>query len=167
MKEIKLSQIGKNKGKYVALVDDEDYDVLNQFKWYATKQGNTLYAKRNITVDGKHKKVRMHCAIMNRKSIDHRDGDGLNNQKSNLRFCTRSENGMNRIKHKSMSSIYKGVSLNKPNGKWIAHIKINGKVIHLGYFFSEVDAAMAYNKKAISLFCEFANLNNICYYEKL
>ena len=155
MKEIKLTQ-----GK-VTLVDDEDFEVLNQFKWCAAKRGNAFYAERTIMVGEKKECVLMHCVILNRKGIDHRDHDGLNNQKGNLRFCTVSENAMNNRKRENTSSIYKGVHFHKRDKKWLASIKINGKTIHLGYFASETDAALAYNKKAIELFCEFANLNII------
>jgi hypothetical protein len=101
----------------------------------------------------------MHWEMMNGKYIDHLDGNGLNNQRSNLRFATKSENGMNRQKQENTTSIYKGVSWHKHNRKWVAYITINGKRSHLGYFISEVDAAKVYNQKAIELFCEFANLN--------
>ena len=161
MKEINLSQgkFCKNRGKYVALVDDEDYELLNQFRWCANKIGNTFYAIRNIVIDGKHKVQYMHGDIMNGKGIDHIDHNGLNNQKSNLRFCTKRENSMNQRKMENASSIYKGVTFNKRDRNWIAQIMINGKNIRLGCFISETEAAKAYNTKAIALFCEFANLN--------
>lgn len=161
MKEIQLSKQGKMKGKYFALVDDEDFERINSFNWYLGRSGNTLYAARTFSVQGKKFVQYMHGAIMNRKSIDHIDHNGLNNQKSNLRFCTVSENNMNQRKQENRSSIYKGVSFNKRTGKWKAEIQINGKRIHLGRFILEVEAARAYNAKAISLFLEFANLNII------
>ena len=161
MKEIKLSQFGRNRGKYVALVDDEDFETLNRFKWCVRKDKNTFYAVRDIGVDGRRIALFMHCSIMNGKGVDHRDRNGLNNQKNNLRFCTNQENCMNRRKQENMTSIYKGVSFYKPTSKWHTQIKISGKVIHLGYFVSEVDAANAYNAKAIELFREFANINII------
>lgn len=155
MKEIKLTQ-----GK-VAMVDDEDYQYLNGFKWYASKAGNVFYAMKAITVDGKRKTQYMHNVILNGKGIDHIDRNGCNNQKSNLRFCTQSENGMNRTKMENASSIFKGVCFNKSAKKWMVRIQINSKVIYLGLFASEIEAAKAYNAKAIELFGEFANLNNI------
>ena len=155
MKEIQLTQ-----GK-MALVDDESFETLNQFKWYAKKSGKTFYAVRNLYVCGRPKQIYMHCVIMNRKGIDHIDHDGCNNQKSNLRVCTRSENQMNRTKQENTSSIYKGVYFSKAHKKWKAEISINSKKIRLGNFDSEIDAAKAYNAKAVELFLEFANLNII------
>ena len=153
MKEIKLTQ------GQVALVDDADFEILNQFKWSAVKIRNTFYAARNITVDDKRKLVYMHCEIMGGKWVDHIKGNGLNNQRYNLRFCTHRENQMNQRKQANTSSVYKGVSWNKGVGKWMAQIKTKGRGIYIGLFIDETDAAKAYNKKAIELFGEFANLN--------
>ena len=161
MKEIKLSQLGKNKDEYVALVDDDDFESINQYKWSVIKAPNTFYAMRGTMVNGKRITQYMHDLILDGKGIDHIDRNGLNNKRSNLRLCTISENGMNRRKQDNASSIYKGVSFHKRDKRWMAHIKINGKKIHLGNFDTEVEAAKAYNDKAISLFCEFANLNVI------
>lgn len=161
MKEIQLSRFGKNKGKFIALVDDEDFESINQYKWFVMKSRTTIYAARNVRVGGKRTNLRMHWEIMGGKGVDHKDHNGLNNQKSNLRFCTASENLMNRRKWKNTSSIYKGVCFNKLARKWQANIQTNGKLIHIGLFVSEVDAARAYNEKAIEFFGEFANLNNI------
>jgi hypothetical protein len=92
MKEIKLTQ------GQVALVDDEDFEKINQFKWFAAKKGKTFYATRNITVNGKRKSALMHWYIMDGKSIDHIDRNGCNNCRNNLRFCTHQENQMNNRK---------------------------------------------------------------------
>ena len=161
MKEIQLSKFGKNKGKYVALVDDEDFEYLNQFKWSANKIGNTFYAVRRIGIDCNRNMRYIHGTIMNGKGIDHIDGNGLNNQRNNLRFCNQSQNGGNSRKRGNCTSTYRGVSFYKKTKKWQANITINGKLIHLGYFVSEFAAAKAYNAKAIEFFCEFANLNMI------
>lgn len=163
MKEIKLSQgrFCKNKGKYVALVDDEDYEYLSQFRWFVHRCENTCYADKKIVIDGKRTTQSMHNMIMNGKGVDHIDHNGLNNMRSNLRFCSPRENMMNTRKRKNTSSVYKGVNFHKRDKKWQAQIIINGKHIHLGYFNSEVNAAKAYNVRAMELFGEFANLNVI------
>jgi len=159
MKRIKLTQ-----GKW-ALVDDSDFERLNQWKWFADKQGNTFYAVRNsATINGKQTRIRMHRVIMNTHEgmeTDHADRNGLNNQKHNLRICTKSQNRMNRKKYVKNSSKYKGVTWAKYAKKWRARIQINIKAIFLGHFLLEEEAALAYNKKAKELFGEFAYLNKI------
>lgn len=155
MKEIKLTQ------GQVALVDDEDFEYLNQFKWFAAKNGNYTYARRNIRVNGKRTKIFMHQVIMNGKNIDHANRNGCDNRRFNLRFSNKSENSMNCKKQDNKSSIFKGVCLDKKSLKWRSNIKINGKQKYLGNFNFEKDAALAYNKKAIEFFGEFANLNII------
>jgi len=92
---------------------------------------------------------------------DHRDGNGLNNQRENLRICTRQQNSQNGLAHKDSSSQFKGVSLKKGRHKWVACIMQNGKLAHLGYFDNEIEAAKTYNTKAKELFGEFAKLNII------
>lgn len=156
-KEIKLT-----KG-YVALVDDEDYNYLNQWKWAVSKRKNTIYAQGVINNKPNH----MHRFIIKPKKnqiIDHINGNGLDNRKSNLRICTQSENLRNRSKPKwkKTTSKYKGVSFVK-NRKtpWRSYIQINKKYKHLGHFNNEIDAAIAYNKAAIKYYKKFAFLNEI------
>ena len=154
MKEIKLTQ-----GK-VALVDDEDFEYLNQFKWYASKIDNTYYACRCQRIGKIHKKYMIHRVIMNTPAnmvTDHIDHNGLNNQKNNLRICTTAQNQMNKLPQNK----YKGVYFDKrKNHTYIkASIKLGGKLKHLGFFNTDKDAAIAYNIKARELFGEFANLN--------
>ena len=92
-------------------------------------------------------------------NVDHLDGDGLNNQRSNLRVCTDSQNGANRGKQKNNKSGYKGVHWNKKTKKWAAQIQYHKKVLNLGYYSDIIEAAKAYDKKALELFGEFARLN--------
>lgn len=105
----------------------------------------------------------MHQMLLkvNRNSeIDHIDGNGLNNQKANLRECSRSQNNMNQHKT-SGTSKYKGVYYHKLRKKWSAFITLNRKAMYLGLFSSEIEAAEAYNTKAKELFGAFAYLNEI------
>ena len=157
MKEIKLSQ-----GK-VALVDDEDFEYLNQWKWTAAKGGHTFYAIRNYMIDGVVTRVYMHRLIIKpegRSQVDHKDHNGLNNQRSNLREVTHAQNQHNRTT-KGFSSKYKGVDFNKRKGKWRARITKNCQQIHLGEYSSPEEAAIVYNKAAITLHGEFAHINKI------
>ena len=159
MRKIKLSQQGQiNKGKFVALIDDEDYEYLNQFKWCVFNNRYTFYAGRWIHEKGRRKLILLHREIMNTAiglQVDHRDHNGLNCQRSNLRNCTRAENLRNvkaRGNHK-----YKGVY--RCRKYFLAQISINGKIKHLGNFKIEEDAAKKFDEMAKIYHGEFANLN--------
>jgi len=127
------------RGKFTT-VDDEDFDMLNKFKWYCQKGRNTFYAKRKPEKND----IFIHHILMNPGSgyIDHIDGNGLNNQKSNLRIVSKRQNAQNL--HIIKTSKYPGVHWHKGNLKWQAGIRINGKLNHLGIFESEKDAGDAY-----------------------
>lgn len=158
MKEIKLS-----KGK-VALVDDEDYEYLNQYRWYAEKviccKVPKYYARREIRLtDGTKTKIMMHNVILGFKGVDHKDGNSLNNQKENLRSATNSQNNTNRIVKKITQTGFRGCEKNKKG--FLAKISFEGKRHYLGYFKNLIDAARAYNEKASELHGEFAVLNVI------
>jgi len=155
MKEIELTR-GKK-----ALVDDEDYDWLNAKKWYAEKFTHTYYARKrenNILIS-------MQNIILNVSSplrVDHIDGNGLNNQRSNLRIATHRQNMINIGKRrKNPTSKYKGVSFDKSRNKWTASMGVNYKCISLGRYNTEEEAAIAYNEAAKKTHGEFARLNII------
>lgn len=160
MKEIILNKVRKtpNYKKFIALVDDEDYERVNQFNWYAKKQENLFYAIRHIE---RHKIIFMHNIIVGFKGVDHIDGNGLNNQRNNLRKATQQQNMMNKQSRKNSSSRFKGIYWYKQTKRWMARITFNQRIFYLGYFTSEIQAALAYNKKALELFGEFAKLNII------
>lgn len=153
MKEISLTQ-----GR-VALVDAEDFDFLNQWRWCTFPHGLTAYAMRSLILEGNKKKtIFMHRLLLDippGMETDHRDGDGLNNTRANLRACTRSQNQANGRKRKGTTSKYKGVTWCKDRDKWRAQVKQGDKVFYLGHFGNEVDAAQAYNKAASEQFGEF------------
>jgi hypothetical protein len=147
MKEISLTQ-----GK-VALVDDEDFDRLNKFKWFAHKRHGIFYAGRQVTVVYipetkycKQKIVHMHRLIMevpSDKMIDHIDGEGLNNQKSNLRAVTNRQNLQN-LHRRKKTSRFPGVSWQINDKKWQSGICINRIHHYLGEFSSEEEAFAMY-----------------------
>ena len=142
------------------IVDDADFDWLNQWKWYAARATSTYYAVRKESETDKS--IRMHRLLLNPPpgiESDHINGDGLDNRRSNLRLCTRSQNNANRRKFSLCSSRYKGVSWQKRYRNWRARIWISGKEKQLGLFDDEQKAARAYNRAAIALFGEFARLN--------
>lgn len=159
MKEIKIT-----KGQ-VAIVDDEDYNFLNRFNWCASKCGNSYYAVSHYHHKGKKYKHYMHRVIMMISEetivVDHRDFDTLNNQRNNLRVCGKQQNQWNRKSNKHSSSKYLGVCLHGNKKGWMAQITKDRKHNYLGYFKTEEQAALAYNKAATELFGEFSNLNVI------
>ncbi len=160
IKDTTMKTIPLTQGK-VALVDDEDFEQLNQHKWCVSKAPNTHYAYRG---NG----ILMHRKILGLKrgdgiDSDHKDGNGLNNQRYNLRRCSRKENIHNqRIQQRPKTSQYKGVNWDKRDRFWRTQIKLNGKSLHIGCFKNEVDAALAYDRTAKRLFGEFAFLNFPC-----
>lgn len=162
MRVIKLTQ-----GKF-ALVDNADFEWLNQWKWYAAidKTHHTHYAltRKSKVINGfDPPKLRMHRLILKVKNpkvpIDHRNRNGLDNQRHNLRICKHGENTRNCRRREGGSSKFKGVCALIKRGKWRAEIMYNLKSFYLGEFDSETKAAKAYDKKAIQLHGEFANLN--------
>jgi len=160
MKIIPLTQ-----GKF-AKVDDSDFDSLNQFKWCAHRKGRTFYAVRNARSSRKNPGSRgvlimMHVEILGRKGGDHRDGDGLNNCRDNLRAATAAQNSANRRKQLVASSRFKGVSWYARYEKWRARITFAGECLLLGYFPTEIEAALSYNWAAKSFFGEFSKLNDL------
>lgn len=159
MKKIPLSQ-----GLF-ALVDDSDYDFLMQWKWTANKERKTFTAYRQSNQTTSRTFIYMHRLIMNMPKkgifVDHIDGDGLNNQRNNLRLCTNAENLMNRGANKNNTSGYKGVTFYRRLNKWHGQIMLNRKQLHLGYFTSKEAAARAYNEAAKKYFGEFAKINEL------
>ena len=165
MKEIKLTQ------RQVALVDDNVFEYLNQWKWqaYESHTKNKWYATRGIWIPQKKRMttIQMHRIIMNAhvaQQIDHINHNGLDNRKENLRFCTHLQNQWNSKKRvNGLFSRYKGLSKHlMRDGKrfyWRARIGVNGKNISLGLFHNEQDAANAYDNAAMKYFGEFAFLN--------
>ncbi len=148
-----------------AKVSNEDFNWLNQWKWRAFK-GTTgpVYVVRHEDFMIEDKKEReffwMHRFITGASPdllVDHRDGDGLNNQRDNLRTCTHQENQRNHPARGGKYSKFKGVSAAR--GRFFARIGCNGKSKHLGSFLDDVSAAKCYDEAAKELFGEFARLN--------
>jgi hypothetical protein len=143
--QVKMSKrIELTQGQYT-LVDDEDYDYLNQYSWLADRSTSEtpFYARGTVN----RKKVRMHRLIMNledpKLQIDHINGDTLDNRKCNLRIVTRSINMRNRRSFKGSYSKYLGVTWHKRDKKWIGQIMIEGKNISLGYHDTQEEAYQA------------------------
>ena len=160
-------KISLGDGKY-AHVDDQDFHKLLGYDWIAKpskgKNGTTYteYAIFREYVLGKRISVRMHRLILDAPDgvhVDHIDGNGLNNMRSNLRICTAKDNQGNRRKFSITSSQYKGVCWNKKTSKWRAQLSSSRQRIFVGEFDSELDAAHAYDSAALQYFGEFARVN--------
>lgn len=156
MREIPLTQ------GYVALVDDADFEAVNAFKWHVVKKGSRrCVARRQHKSEGfQGIQYLAQFLLPGNIAVDHEDGNGLNNQKYNLRPCTYAQNlRAFRTKSKGKSSSFRGVSWSKARGKWVAKIEFLGKTIYLGRFSCEKAAAGAYDLAATKYFGEFASPN--------
>lgn len=156
--KIPLTQ-GKN-----ALIDPEDFKKVKPYKWYALFNRRMWYAKATAkNPKGKKSAVAMHRLVMgldfgDPAQVDHRNGDGLDNRKANLRLAMQGQNIKNQKKRSgTTSSKFKGVY--KRDHFWKAQISVNGEKLYLGRFDSEEDAARAYNVAAVKHHGDFACLN--------
>lgn len=145
----------------VALVDDGDADLLLPYRWFPSRTGHLVYATAR-DAGGRH--ISMHRLVLgfgpDDLDIDHKDRDGLNNQRDNLRPCTRSQNMANRTVSRAPKwSRFKGVTRAKTQGRWFAQIGVRGLSIRLGTHHSEEEAARAYDHEARRYFGEFARTN--------
>ncbi len=159
---MKLIELHSKKypGKF-AMVDDKDFKRLNYYRWNIvwSLRASTFYAR----AASHRNKIYMCRLILNAQpgqQVDHKDHNGLNNQRYDIRLCTRSQNQMNQRKARGVhTSKYKGVCWSKQHQKWQSEIMVNKKSIFLGRFNSEIKAARAYDRAAIKLFDEYALLN--------
>lgn len=161
MKTITLTQ-----GKF-AIVDDEDFERINRWKWQAVKDHKGWYARRSIQTDHGRSSINMHREILKLSKedpqVDHRDNNGLDNRKKNLRMATDSQSCMNRggwskVGFKGVHRIDTSKNRVRP---WQARIQVDGKPLHVGVYSTAKEAAKAYNAKALELFGEFARLNPV------
>jgi hypothetical protein len=145
-------------------IDEADEGIVSAYQWVvhsyaAASSANPIsYA----TAKGATPTLYMHRLIMgapNGLEVDHRDSDGLNNRRSNLRIATHQQNQVNKRKRAGCSSRYKGVCFATKIDKWVAYIVINGKQQHLGVFITEESAARAYDVAAVETWGSFARPN--------
>lgn len=161
-------QIPLTKGFY-CIIDKDDYPLISQCRWQAklaNRFNKTPYAHSGATKrpDGTRntERVLMHRFILgltkNDPDVDHRNGNGLDNRRCNLRLCSSSQNAANQEKHRYNTSGFKGVVL-RPSGKWAVRLMLNGKFINRGGFSTAEAAARAYDDILRSAHGEFARLN--------
>lgn len=160
---VTMKQIPLTQGKF-ALVDDDDFERVSQFKWNACHKRHTWYAHRSKKAKPYRYTYSMHRFIMDEPEgleVDHIDGNGLNNQKSNLRIATRSQNACNRGKAAHNKSGFKGIFWSNKDKCWVAHITVHRQGIYLGGFKDKIKAAQAYDRAAIEYFGGFAQINGV------
>lgn len=149
-----------------ALVDECDAELVAPFRWNVMPSRSTFYAavmKNTSRRTGRTTiTTRMHRLILNAPvgtQVDHIDGNGLNNTRANLRLCSQADNLMNKARYANNPTGFTGVTIYKPNGKFIGTIRIRSKAIHLGYFDTAVEAALAFDEAARRYRGSFARLN--------
>lgn len=152
----KISLIGKyGQGKFV-LIDEENFEWLNKFRWYGKPDGG--YPRSTAYHRGVHTSFKMHRIIMNAKPgqiVDHINGNVLDNRRENLRFVTSQQNSINSKTNCRNKSGYKGVFYRKDRKRWVAKIRINKARISLGTFNSVQEAFNAYKERAMKEFPEY------------
>lgn len=143
----------------VALVDDEDADLAT-LTWSAARHGKLFYGSRHVYIDGKRTTQALHQVIGARKGIvgpvDHKDRDGLNNTRDNLRAATVSQNGANKAIQSNNTSGVKGVSWNKRDEKWQAKVQVKGRAQSCGTFDKMEDAEESVRAVRARIFGEYA-----------
>lgn len=161
MKNIDISRNQKT------IIDDEDYDLVSQYKWFAVPRNGTYYVRRVMKIDGYRQNVYLHRFILGNGDhygdyvCDHINGNPLDNRRSNLRKIDTSRNCSNQKLSTKNSSGYKGVSFDKRYNNWLARIGYHGKILYIGSFKDKKNAALAYDKRAVELFGECARTNRM------
>lgn len=157
MKKLKITSITSN--SLFTLIDDEDYERCSRYTWYLHKSTHDNYVRG--VVDSKL--VYLHKFLLNEYEldVDHKNGNGLDNQRDNLRRASKSNNMCNISLRSDSTSGFKGVSYDKTRGTYRAYITYKGKTRNLGRFYSAERAAQEYNIAAMRYHGEFAVLNEV------
>jgi hypothetical protein len=153
-----MKRIELTKGKY-AIVDDADYNFLMQWRWFFNDKGKYGgYAVRSVTIDKKTRNTQMHRELMNPPKgmeVDHKNGDRLDNRRSNLRVCTHAQNCANRRMREDNKSGFRGVHQGRGRNTWTAQIRLHNKQYFIGNYKTKIEASRAYQKAAKKLFGDF------------
>jgi hypothetical protein len=159
---MELIIVNKQGISYDITYDSDDHELINKYKWHV-QSGQRIAGSFLIGSKNPRKLVLMHRLILGltdpKIEVDHINHDTLDNRKCNLRICTHSQNNRNKYPMAGKTSKYKGVSWYKNASKWVAAICIDYRVIKLGYFKDEIEAAKSYDNAAKIYFKKYAVLN--------
>lgn len=164
MKTIQLG--GQKAAGRVVLVDDEDYELMTQYRWHVretaasgNRKASGPYALTNIHREGRRTSALMHTLLTGWPLVDHINHNGLDNRRENLRPATRSQNLQNMTGRSNRRWRFKGIEKPSRGRQWKAYIKVDGRLRHLGYFATDEEAARAYDAAAREAFGPYACLN--------
>lgn len=160
---MELKILSNKYGEHIIYIDDEDYDIISNYTWHINYHRKNVYATHVYRVNKKAVSIKMHRLILGfpKEHIDHKDGNGLNNRKTNLRICTSAQNHHNRKIGSRNKSGFKGVCIHKRDKTYQASICVRGKYYYSCGHKTALDAAKKYNEMAIKHHGEFARLNVI------
>ena len=147
-----------------SLVDPTDYDAVSSYRWYPSRHKHTFYAATRVTIGKQRVHILMHRLILGAypgQDVDHKNHNGLDNQRDNIHLCSRAENLCNQGPRPGVHSGFKGVWMQARRKTWVASIWHGGRYIHLGSFADKLSAAIAYNQAASRLRGKSAQLNSI------
>ena len=159
MKKIPLTQ------GFYATVDDEDFERINRYKWYAYKSNNTIYARRNVRTGSKRQTaIQMHrdvmgCTAGDKKIVDHKNFNGLDNRKENLQVVSINVNIHRRNKQANNHTGYIGLSWKPKKKTWEAWVTINKRKIYCGCHKNPMVAAKMRDKVVLDFYHDNAILN--------
>lgn len=145
-------------GQFTVLYDDQDHEMISQYTWSIRKRPTNIYAYPNVR---KLSNMGMHNMVMGRKMIDHINGNGLDNRRSNLRFATHQENVRNKCSTRGSSTRFKGVCYCKKKDTYVVTITVKNQPVKSTTTRNLYKAALIYNKWATCFFGEFAWLNKL------
>lgn len=144
---------------HIAIIDDVDLPLTHGYRWHADKRKNTIYV-RGRKIGFYRSGVYLHKVLTGADNTDHKDGNGLNNRRSNLRVCTQQQNCLNAGK-KRRGKRFKGVYFREDRQKWWAQLYVGGRSFFGGHHDTEESAALAYNNLAREHHGDFARLNEV------
>ena len=153
---LRVKQVALTQGQF-AVVDDKDYDAVAQFRWRAIKNRYTYYAMRDVMRDGRRSSQYMHTLIAGFNQTDHRNGNGLDNRRRNLRPASNAENHRNARRSTANTSGYKGIDWEKRRSKWRVRVRDGRRQVTIGRYDDLADAVTARREAAARLHGEFAN----------